>query len=469
MPPLTPGVELTGRYRLGRRLSDDGVVETWTATDQVLARPVEVEVLCPGTGPGGRDAFLASAGVLARLGHGGIVRAYDTGESADGLPFLVTERSVGPTLDELVGLQGPMAPARVAAIGAQLARALEAAHGAGTAHGSVTPAAVQVAGDDRAKLTGFTSGGVRARLAGAPADPLDDVRALAGTLQVARRDAAAPDDTTTPSTRRRQTSSPTDPAGTLALVLAAAAAEGATSSAGELAEQLEALAAEVPTTAETPPVVAARSPARTGGRAGAVAGIVVGLLLAVGVAVTAYVAFNRTTSSPGPPAPVAGSTPTGITPSPDAGLAIAAAHSFDPFGDKSEMERLADDVHDGNPATVWTTEEYRTADFGGLKPGVGLYLLLDRSRPMTQLTLTSPSRDWIFDVYVAARAAPTLAGWGAAVVTGTDVTAATTVVALHGATGAAVLVWITNLGPPMQPAPDPATPYRVSIDEIALH
>ena len=98
MPPLTPGVELTGRYQLHRQVSDDGLIETWTATDQVLARAVEVEILRPDTGTNERNAFLASASAVARLSHPGIVNAYDTGLSADGMPFLVMERSLGPTV-----------------------------------------------------------------------------------------------------------------------------------------------------------------------------------------------------------------------------------------------------------------------------------------------------------------------------------------------------------------------------------
>jgi len=473
VPPLTPGVELTGRYQLGRRLSDDGLVQTWTATDRVLARGVEVEVLCREAGPGARDAFLASAGVLARLTHGGIVSAYDTGESADGLPFLVTERAIGPTLAELVERHGPMAPTRVAGIGAQLARALETAHRAGTAHGSITAAAVQVGSDDRAKLSGFTSGGVRARLEGTPADAPGDVRALARTLEVASATAPA-----AAASRGGGRAGPADRAGTLADVLAAAASEGAVTSASRLAEELERLVGDDgPPTAETPavPAVPAAPTAPTGlpatsagGRAGAIAGIAVGLLLAVGVGVAAYVLFNGGTSSPGPPAPVPGTTPTAVGPSPGAGLTVALAHSFDPFGDHTEMEPVVNNVHDGDPTTVWTTEEYRSADFGGLKPGVGLYLLVDGVHRLTELALTSPSRSWTFDVYVASRASPTLAGWGVPVANGIEVTGATTVVGLHGASGSAVLVWITNLGPPLQPAPDPATPYRVTIDEIVL-
>src|SRR5579863_4803214 len=180
--PLSPGEELAGRYRLERPLSDDGLVQRWAAVDLVLARPVEVEVLSPGAGAPEREAFAAASTAVARLSHPSIANAYDRGSTSDGLPFLVTERAVGPTLAEIAARQGPLPAARVAGIGSQVAHALEAAHRAGTVHGAVGAEAVQVSDDDHAKLAGFTVAGTRTRLAGAAPSPREDVGACAGML-----------------------------------------------------------------------------------------------------------------------------------------------------------------------------------------------------------------------------------------------------------------------------------------------
>src|SRR5579862_622502 len=102
MPPPAPGDELAGRYRVERLLDDDGLIQRWAAVDHVLARPVEIEVLSPGSGAPAHDAFVAASTAAARLSHPSIVNAYDRGLTGDAVPFLVTERAGGPTLAELV-------------------------------------------------------------------------------------------------------------------------------------------------------------------------------------------------------------------------------------------------------------------------------------------------------------------------------------------------------------------------------
>src|SRR5215472_6845503 len=119
MSTLVPGAELGGRYRLVRRVSDDDLLERWAATDDVLARAVEVDVLV--AGGAARDAFAATATATARLTHPAIVSTYDTGRSDDGSPFVVTERAVGPTLADWIEHHGPLTPVRVVHIGRQLA------------------------------------------------------------------------------------------------------------------------------------------------------------------------------------------------------------------------------------------------------------------------------------------------------------------------------------------------------------
>jgi hypothetical protein len=482
MSPLAPGTELAGRYRLGRQVGDDGLMETWTATDQVLARVVEVEVL-PNGAADVREAFLAATAATARLTHPGIVSTYDTGESADGLLFVVTERAVGPTLAELIDRHGPLSPVRAVHIGRQVAHALDAAHRRHAVHGAVSPAVVQVADDDRAKLGGFTAGHMRARLAGVTIKARDDVNACARTLIAAllgtygapehgdfgEADVGAGDAVVSARAVRPGIAPDLD------ALLVDAQQGGPITTAAQLAERLDRLdlvddaqpnldgqrTPPLGTKVTTPPV------RLTGNRTGAVAGVIVGLLLAAAVAVAAIVLFGRGgTNGPSTPGQV-GSTTT--LPGPHGGeLAVVAAHSFDPFGDQTEQEPRVNNLRDGNPATLWTTEEYKTAHFGGLKPGVGAILLLDATHSLTRLTVTSPSRDWVFSVYVAPQAGTTLAAWGQPVASDVTVSGDITPVRLGGASGKAVLVWITDLGPRLAHPPDPATPYQVSIGEVQV-
>src|SRR5581483_3824938 len=124
MPSFAPGAVLGGRYALEHVVEDDGVTQAWTATDQVLARPVMVDLLPSDAEPAARDAFVAAVAAAGRLSHPGVVATFDSGQ-VDGAPYVVTERPPGVTLADLLERQGPMPPARAIGIGRQLAAALE--------------------------------------------------------------------------------------------------------------------------------------------------------------------------------------------------------------------------------------------------------------------------------------------------------------------------------------------------------
>jgi hypothetical protein len=105
-------------------------------------------------------------------------------------------------------------------------------------------------------------------------------------------------------------------------------------------------------------------------------------------------------------------------------LAIAKAIDFDPRADggsAQESPKEAKLAIDGDRETAWRTERYRKrADFGGLKPGVGLVLDLGETREVREVKITvkgcppsrPPPRRWIpsssgagWPVWMPARAA----------------------------------------------------------------
>ena len=95
-------------------------------------------------------------------------------------------------------------------------------------------------------------------------------------------------------------------------------------------------------------------------------------------------------STPSVSAPAAGSE----DPTTSAGgpLAVAQADVFDPGGD-GEPENNSDVplAFDGDPATTWSTLEYRGSPaFGNLKDGVGLLIDLGESQSVAGLTVTTP-------------------------------------------------------------------------------
>ncbi len=81
-------------------------------------------------------------------------------------------------------------------------------------------------------------------------------------------------------------------------------------------------------------------------------------------------------------------------PAPAGPLAIASGEVFDPFGDgASENGEEVPRAFDGDPASTWSTLSYRgSADFGNLKPGVGIVLDLGSAQPVggVGLTTTTP-------------------------------------------------------------------------------
>ena len=85
-----------------------------------------------------RERFAREALVASRIDHPGIVRALDAGED-HGLPYLVMEYVAGMSLaTRLQG--GALAVPEAARILSQVARAMHAAHGAGTVHRDLKPA-----------------------------------------------------------------------------------------------------------------------------------------------------------------------------------------------------------------------------------------------------------------------------------------------------------------------------------------
>jgi eukaryotic-like serine/threonine-protein kinase len=101
---------------------------------------------------------------------------------------------------------------------------------------------------------------------------------------------------------------------------------------------------------------------------------------------------------------------------------------------------------DGDPTSAWSTENYNSSRFGGLKPGVGVILQLSGSHKLGELEMTSPIGGWSAEVLVAASPQSTRAAWGEPVAAKRSVDRGTTTFDLGDRTAGAVLLWITDLG-----------------------
>lgn len=145
-----------GPYELRSLLAAGDASEVFEAHDTVNDRMVAVKLL---RGKTTRDAgfqqrFWHDVRIAARLSDPHVAAIHDFGE-IDGTLYVDMELVSGPSLRDLLRERGALEPSRAVSIAGQVARALDAAHGAGLVHGDVRPENVLLTGDDFAYLVDF--------------------------------------------------------------------------------------------------------------------------------------------------------------------------------------------------------------------------------------------------------------------------------------------------------------------------
>src|SRR5690242_9778991 len=89
-----------------------------------VERRVALKLIAPGSAP--RAQLVAETRAVMELEHPNVVPVYAAGE-ADGLVFIAMRLIEGADLQQIIDGEGPLDPARVAAVVAQVASALDAA------------------------------------------------------------------------------------------------------------------------------------------------------------------------------------------------------------------------------------------------------------------------------------------------------------------------------------------------------
>ena len=148
---------LDNRYDVGRPLGSGGMGEVFLARDRVLGRDVALKVLRTQYAGDSEFAerFKREARSAASLSHPNIVQVYDRGETDDGASYIAMEYVPGGTLKEKIVGEGPLGRREAAALGAQVAEALGAAHERGMVHRDIKPQNVLLTDRGDAKVADF--------------------------------------------------------------------------------------------------------------------------------------------------------------------------------------------------------------------------------------------------------------------------------------------------------------------------
>ncbi|GAA2495218.1 hypothetical protein GCM10010435_63910 [Winogradskya consettensis] len=400
----TVGEILAERYQLEEHVNNDSAGrQVWRGIDVILRRPVAVVL----RHPGGDSAteMLQAAVDASRVIHPNLVGVYDAideGERA----YVVREWVDGEALRELVGRDGPMDPRRATAIAHSLADALTAVHATGMVHGNVHPGTTLI-GDDgrvvladaRADSADSTERDVRAvggilyysltghwphAEAGHPSTLPDANRDGNGTLTTPRQSRAGVpaylDDLTMDLLDRRVTA-PTAEALTVELSRLDSSSDDDYEDVGPLRFAQGSASEPVRSTRKIFIGVAVLAVI-------AVIGLVFGIR-AIGDSGNDQLASSPDAST-APQTDAQGNDGGTSTDAPSAtpkkfALTADNVRIVDPpKTDRADTGKAKGTVDD-DPDTVWKTQGYTTANFGGLKPGMGILINLKSAKHISEV------------------------------------------------------------------------------------
>ncbi|MFC0114927.1 serine/threonine-protein kinase [Kibdelosporangium aridum] len=151
---------VAGRYRLVHRIGTGAMGVVWQARDERLNRVVAVKQVLLQTGLSQDEINEAlervqrEGRIAAKLHHPNAVTVFDVVDEDDA-PWLVMEYVPSQSLAAAMKERGALPPLEVAAIGAQIAAALAAAHAAGIVHRDIKPGNILLADNGSVKITDF--------------------------------------------------------------------------------------------------------------------------------------------------------------------------------------------------------------------------------------------------------------------------------------------------------------------------
>jgi hypothetical protein len=155
---FAPGDQIAG-YQIAEQIGTGGMAVVYRARDLRLDRQVALKVLSPrlAEDDGFRQRFIRESRAAAGVDHPHIIPVFEAGD-ADGVLFIAMRYVSAGDVRSLIQAEGRLSPARTAAIAAQAASALDAAHAHGLVHRDVKPGNILIdsaGGRDHVYLADF--------------------------------------------------------------------------------------------------------------------------------------------------------------------------------------------------------------------------------------------------------------------------------------------------------------------------
>jgi len=468
------GELIAERYELQELVGTGGMSSVYRAHDRLLERDVAIKVLHEQFTADGEyvERFRREARAVAQLSHPNIVTVIDRGEQ-DERQFIVFEYVDGENLKALVAREGPLPEREAIELALQVARALGFAHEQGLVHRDVKPQNVLLNDGHEAKVTDFgiarsldVQGGLTQtgtvmgtsdyiapeQARGSRVDAQSDIYSLGTVLYelltgevpfagdnfvaVAMQHINQPP----PSVRERRPELSPCVDGVVRRAMAKEPRDRFRSMEELCAALNDCLAELDGVTGAQTMVVAPRRRRRQSrpGRPPADRPSVWPLImLLAGLAVLAGIlaaVFTFTDSSQKIRDAIGGKDKAAGGGAP---VKLSGVAAYDPFGDQSEHDAEVRLATDGDPATYWTTEHYRSFT----KDGVGLVLATGTSRKLSQLTVKSDTVGFTAEIEAGSSSSGPFTPVSDSQTVGTS-----TAFTLRGQAARYYVVWITDLG-----------------------
>jgi hypothetical protein len=488
--PSQPGDLISDRYELEELVDSGGMSALFRAHDRQLERRVAIKILHERYADDAEyvERFRREARAVARVSHPNIVTVIDRGVDG-GRQYIVFEHVEGESLKELVLRSGRLPLHRAVELALAVADGLAFAHGHGLVHRDVKPQNVLLSSEGEVKVTDF---GIASSLdvedgvtqtgtvvgtgeylapeeASGEVSPATDLYSLGVVLwELLTGDvpfgggnsvaaAVSQLNEPLPSLREQRPDAPprlaaaveralaTDPArrfpsmSALAAELRACLSEIEGEAPVEDDRALTLVSAPVP----EPAPAGAPAPAPRRRRTRSRRRLVAFAMLALAAAGAALVAVLLLSGASHPQGGSGGGGGGGGGGSAVAPVQLNGLTAYDPQGHPpTEHDADAPKATDGDPATYWTTDIYKSRRFGNLKSGVGLVLDAGHPVALRRLTITTDTPG-----LTAVIKAGNSSDGGFAIDSSPRTVNGTATFALRGATARYYLVWITELPP----------------------